>query len=493
MRNAARSCANTGHRRETKSELEINRIMKNHYERLICLCCFLIFFVNVGLPSTSFNVFQPYLAAEPAVGNTGGSLVLAARTLVSFSCMFFVDRYVNALGARRGAALATVFTSVGFFLFSLANTMTEYFAGAFFAGIGYGLGGMVVVTLITRRWFATGVGTAVGIATMGSGLSSLLLSPIVARIIENISLSWGFRFEALVALALGAVIFALLRDDPAEMGLAPYHKEGAAGAAKASEHNPRKEPLPKPAMAILIVGCALLGAVAIDASNYFSILLTSEGISTLNAATIIALMGLALTVGKFASGFLFDLIGTIRGTIILFAVMFAGLVFACLSSLNPVFPFLAAVLFGSGVTLGSVGISLWSIELSTPDRLTSTVKNLQIAYVMGGFLFSMVPGPLMDLCHSYVISYEILTAAAAVCALIVVGTYLRYAPRSKAREGMRVGASAGAKTHGNARVGEGTYATTQARSGVRSGRVDQNVCTSSGAVKLQKRAVASFR
>ena len=151
------------------------------------------------------------------------------------------------------------------------------------------------------------------------------------------------------------------------------------------------------------------------------------------------------------------------------------------------------MLFGSGVTLGSVGISLWSIELSTPDRLTSTVKNLQIAYVMGGFLFSMVPGPLMDLCHSYVISYEILTAAAAVCALIVVGTYLRYAPRSKAREGMRVGASAGAKTHGNARVGEGTYATTQARSGVRSGRVDQNVCTSSGAVKLQKRAVASFR
>ena len=489
MRNAARSCANTGHRRETKSELEINRIMKNHYERLICLCCFLIFFVNVGLPSTSFNVFQPYLAAEPAVGNTGGSLVLAARTLVSFSCMFFVDRYVNALGARRGAALATMFTSVGFFLFSLANTMTEYFAGAFFAGIGYGLGGMVVVTLITRRWFATGVGTAVGIATMGSGLSSLLLSPIVARIIENVSLSWGFRFESLVALALGAVIFALLRDDPAEMGLAPYHKEGAAGAAKASEHNPRKEPLPKPAMAILIVGCALLGAVAIDESNYFSILLTSEGISTLNAATIIALMGLALTVGKFASGFLFDLIGTIRGTVILFAFMFAGLVFACLSSLNPVFPFLAAVLFGSGVTLGSVGISLWSIELSTPERLTSTV---------GGFLFSMVPGPLMDLCHSYVISYEILTAAAAVCALIVVGTYLRYAPRAEARRNALAGAGAktgvaGTAAGAGAKAAASTYAAAQTRSSVRSGRTDQNVCTSSGAVKLQKRAVASFR
>ena len=239
-----------------------------------------------------------------------------------------------------------------------------------------------------------------------------------------------------------------------------------------------------------------MGAVAIDASNYFSILLTSEGISTLNAATIIALMGLALTVGKFASGFLFDLIGTIHGTIILFAFMFAGLVFACLSSLNPVFPFLAAVLFGSGVTLGSVGISLWSIELSTPERLTSTVKNLQIAYVMGGFLFSMVPGPLMDLCHSYVISYEILTAAAAVCALIVVGTYLRYAPRAEARRNAFAGAGAGANASvvpASAKAAASTYAATQTRSGVRSGRTDQNVCTSSGAVKLQKRAVASFR
>ena len=102
----------------------------------------------------------------------------------------------------------------------------------------------------------------------------------------------------------------------------------------------------------------------------------------------------------------------------------------------------------------------------------------------------------MDLCHSYVISYEILTAAAAVCALIVVGTYLRYAPRAEARRNMLAGAGAGAKTGvagTGAKAAAGTYAAAQTRSSVRSGRTDQNVCTSSGAVKLQKRAVASFR
>lgn len=407
--------------------------MKKHYERLICLCCFLIFFVNIGLPSTSFNVFQPYLAAEPAVGNTGGSVILATRTLVSFICMFFVDRYVSALGARRGAALATLLTSVGFFLYSLATTMPGYIVGAVFAGAGYGLGGMVVVTLITRRWFATGVGAAVGIATMGSGMSSLLLSPIVARIIEGTSLTWGFRFESLIAFILGVIIFALLRDTPAQLGLEPYHKKSGLlgrGGSKASSHGARREPLPRKARILLIVGCALLGSVAIDAYNYFSILLTSQGVDTLHAATLIALMGFALTAGKFASGFLFDSIGTLRGSIIFFAMMFTGLVCACLCGHSVVLPFVAVLLFGAGVTLGSVGISLWSMELSTPDHLTSTVKNMQVAYVVGGFLFSMVPGPLMDACGSYVISYVILATASALCALIVVGVYLRYAPRA---------------------------------------------------------------
>ncbi len=404
--------------------------MKNHYERLICLCCFLIFFVNVGLPSTSFNVFQPYLANVPTLGHTGASLVLATRSLVSFACMFFVDRYVAVLGARRAATLAALFTSSGFFVYSAANSMAGYLAGAALAGAGYGLGGMVVATLVTRRWFATGVGTAIGIATMGSGMSSLLLSPIVARIIENVSLSWGFLFEALLALSFAIVIFVLLRDDPSQLGLSAYRAKSEKDTSSASAHSSRTAPLPKPAFVVLFLGCMLLGMVAINAGNYFSILFTSEGIDTLHAATLISLLGLALTMGKFVSGFLFDHIGTLRSTIILFSMMALGLIFACFSGTNDIVPFVAVLLYGAGITLGSVGISLWAMELSAPAHLTSTVKTLQIGYVVGGFLFSLVPGPLMDLCGTYVISYVLLAGAAITSALIVVCIYARFAPRA---------------------------------------------------------------
>ena len=33
--------------------------VKRHYEKVIALCCFLILFTNIGLPSTSFSVYQP--------------------------------------------------------------------------------------------------------------------------------------------------------------------------------------------------------------------------------------------------------------------------------------------------------------------------------------------------------------------------------------------------------------------------------------------------
>ena len=67
--------------------------IKRHYEKVIAACCFLILFTNVGLPSTSFSVFQPYLVDLPGVGNTGGSIIISVRTFMSLIGMLVVGRY----------------------------------------------------------------------------------------------------------------------------------------------------------------------------------------------------------------------------------------------------------------------------------------------------------------------------------------------------------------------------------------------------------------
>ncbi len=79
--------------------------MKRHYSAVIVACCFLIMFVNQGLPSTSFNVWQSYLVQVPGVGDGGVAAVLLARTAVSFLAIFAVTPYYKRRDLRSAVAV----------------------------------------------------------------------------------------------------------------------------------------------------------------------------------------------------------------------------------------------------------------------------------------------------------------------------------------------------------------------------------------------------
>ena len=128
--------------------------IKRHYEKVIAACCFLILFTNVGLPSTSFSVFQPYLVDLPGVGNTGGSIIISVRTFMSLIGMLVVGRYYDLLNCRIGAFLASLCVCAGFFLYSQnTGSFIGLCAGSVFTGLGYGLGGMIASTMMINRWF----------------------------------------------------------------------------------------------------------------------------------------------------------------------------------------------------------------------------------------------------------------------------------------------------------------------------------------------------
>ena len=129
--------------------MSMPQVVRAHYEKVVCACCFLFLFVNMGFASTSFGVYQPYIVE--VVGNTAGSVVLACRTLTSLVCMLLVNRYYTRLDCRRGVLVATLLTAVGFGIFSQARSTVLFCLGAVFTGAGYGLGGMVCMTTLVGR------------------------------------------------------------------------------------------------------------------------------------------------------------------------------------------------------------------------------------------------------------------------------------------------------------------------------------------------------
>ena len=392
--------------------------VKRHYEKVICVCCFLILFTNIGLPST-------YLVAIPGVGHAGGSVILSVRTFVSLVAMFFVARYYSWLNCRIGAFVASICVAIGFGLYALN---TESYAGlcvaSVFTGLGYGLGGMICSTMLIGRWFETNVATVAGIAAVGSGVAAVVLPPIVVAVVNATSLSAAFALEAVLALLLGLLVFALLRNFPEDMGLKPYvSKKAEKGTGKPKRARVNRN-VPHSFLPVLMVAMVFVGCASVGGNGYLGVLFTSEGFSTEAAAALIAVSGACLMVSKLFNGVIFDAIGTRNGSVLFFLLFIGGTGLLCLSDMGSSWlATAAAVMFGLGLSLGTVGISVWSIELAPKGREVQTIRNFQICYALGGFIFMLLPGFLAEAFGTYLVSYAALFFMLIAAAAVIVGLY----------------------------------------------------------------------
>lgn len=402
------------------------KAIKNRYELVIALCCFLILFTNIGLASTSFSVYQPYLVAIPGVGHSGGSIILSVRTFVSLIAMFFVARYYAWLNCRLGVLIASLCVAAGFALYAInSSNYLGLCAGSVFTGLGYGLGGMIASTMLISRWFESSVATVAGFAAVGSGVAAVVLPNIVVGIVNASGLASAFAFEAVLAVAMGVLVFALLRNFPEDMGLKPY-----SGPEKSKRGKPRKQQkrvsrnVPHKVMPLVLMAMVFVGCISVGGTSYIAVLFTSEGFTTEAAAALVALNGGCLAVAKLVSGLVLNRVGTRNGSALFFALFIAGTALLCATALGatglaPV----AVVLYSIGLTLGSVGVSVWSIELSPHGHEVQTIKNFQICYALGGFIFTFLPGFLTEAFGTYLVSYVALLVMITLAGITIIGVY----------------------------------------------------------------------
>ena len=403
------------------------------YQKVICACCFLFIFANLGLPSSSFSVYQPYIAQM--VGDSNASMVVASRTGTSLVCILLVGLWYKKLDCRLGVFLATMMTALGFLLYSQAHELALLCVAAAITGAGYGLGGMVGMTLLIGRWYTERTGTAIGIATMGSGLATLAVPLVATNIIHSLGLSASFAAEAATAALIGVIILALLRNQPAEA--VSYSKD--LRNDKPTDKVPPAKPLLTPRLrTAMLVGAFLVGAVSVVGQSYLSILLTTSGFNPYFAATMLTVNGACLMFGKGINGVVFDKLGRRRGSAIFFALLIFGIALCCLAwTGNAPLMVAGSAIMGVGVALATVGISAWSLDLSNPVERPTLVKNMQVSYAFGSFAFNLFPGALAELTGTYVTTYVICLAFAVTCAACILGVYRtlqRRAPEESERE-----------------------------------------------------------
>lgn len=247
------------------------------------------------------------------------------------------------------------------------------------------------------------------------------------HIIEGASLHLSFLLEALLALGIGVLVFVFLRNRPSDTG----RNAGTRQTNKASEKESGDEApaISLPGRCALLIAMTFVGCLCVGGGTYYSVLLTTQGFNPHFSATALSLIGAMLTASKFVTGKMFDRFGVRKSTGLVFVIFIAGFALSMATPLKSEGIAIAAgMAIGWGASLGTVGISVWSLQLANPAKRERSIKNAQVAYSLGGFIINAIPGPLATITGTYLTTYAIMLGMCVFAAVVIVGTYRKHLP-----------------------------------------------------------------
>jgi MFS family permease len=242
------------------------------------------------------------------------SSALAIRILLYGLMAPFSAALMERFGLKR-VVVAAVFTIGIMLLLAMRMTSLWQLTAIFGVGIGFGTGltALVMSAIISTRWFTARRGLVIGFLTASNATGQLAFLPLAAWL-ESL---YGWRvalFPSLIALVLAAVVAVLfLVDRPYDLGLIPYGETGrpvpppSTKPALSSSIRILGQVAPMPAFWVLagtffVCGLSTNGLV----QTHFISLCADNGVTSVTAASMLALIGLCDFFGTIGSGWLSD-------------------------------------------------------------------------------------------------------------------------------------------------------------------------------------------
>lgn len=404
---------------------------------LNCFCSVLMLFVNMGVLSTAFSVYFPYIREMKGFSNTQVFLLTTMRQIFAMIVMTQSDRYFRALDIKKGSLVTFLVAAAAFGILAFTPDARLYFLATSLFGVAYGLGGMIPASILLRRWYPQHSGTAIGIAAAGSGLAGMIIPVLATRMVEGYGLSAAFAFQGAVILLLCIPLLLFVKDHPAEVKTTGESSpDGVKTAAGETGSSGGKEAEPGRETAVpaadfrlvdhprLLIGMILMGLLAFQPAAGFSMLFRTSGYEMGKVALLVSAMGFFLIPSKILVGRFADRFGGKRMlrdcTILVAAMMF-------LFSLTAFLPypvlFLVLLVYALGISESSVGISVIAGDYASPAAYPRALKSCQFFYALGGLLFSTVNGMVADLTGSYAPAYVFYALAGLVMLAVLLPDY----------------------------------------------------------------------
>lgn len=391
-----------------------------HYAWAVCFSCALFFFCTCGLSCNVFGVYSPFIKADRGFTNAQISLISTLRSASQMVAISLAGKYYKRLKLRSGMLIAGITCAAGYVVYGLSRSFPMYLAGSAVVGFGYGLGGMVPISMVLERWFYKDRTLAVSLASAASGLATIGVPSLITFFIRTFGSSYAFMVEAGIMVILVFLAYLIVRDNPSDKSIHAfgYEEQRTYEQMTAAMPQPNKVPTIGKACVILTYLMIMIGC-SFNSAGYgnLSMLGNTEGYSPEQVAIAISAEGTMLMVGKLIFGVLSEKITLYKTSLIYGTLGIASTLALCFIRISPVYFVLVSGVFGFALTMLSVGAVAWTADWFPPKDCTEMARRFQLSYSIGSLVNSVLPGIMADrFGGSYIPFY----AYAAVCHVIVM-------------------------------------------------------------------------
>lgn len=397
--------------------------MSEKTQKYTCLIAGLLIMLCIGI-LYMWSVFQPYVMADK--GWSAGDVAMTSSLMIAF---FVLGNILGGLvqqkiSPRIICIIGSFMFAAGMFLTSQLPTsypFTIYLSYSLISGLGCGFVYCTVLYAL-QKWFAAQTGFITGLTVSFFGLSVVILSPIVEKMLANLGVSSTFEILALIFLIICTISsLGITQPDP------KYYMHEAKKVLRADEFKQFKpnEMLKTPLYYFLIISMFLSSAAYLVIIPYIKTIAMDRGLSTNLALAAVMSTGIANALGRILAPAISDRLGRTNSIIIccivsavacllmisasgplyILAVFLISFTYGGTSGINPV---ISTELFGAANSGTNYGLVLISIAASSVvfGKVASVVGNtvsFTPVFILCAII-CIVPMVLMRWMHNFCLS-----------------------------------------------------------------------------------------
>lgn len=369
--------------------------------------------VEFGMSMTAVNSVVTLSMLAAMVGSA-----LAGKTLMKF-------------GVRKIASIALLIVALGYVgCASVTNIVMLYIVNSI-RGFAATFATMIPASIMVNTWFGPKMkGRAMALTTVGTSIGGMILSPVLAAVVENFGWRKGYLFFAAMAVVALIFVFLTFSATPASKGVARMGDDPNAAQAAGGKVSglTTKQGLRSAMFWLLILGfLCLAGSTqcwSTNAPSFYS----SVGVSAVLSGTLISVTALTSAIGQLLAGTLCDKRGARVGITVFGGCLALAYILASVAAAGSVswMTILCAVLIGLGMSIVNVVMPTAVGDLFGNREFGTFIGFGQVGQSLGCAIVPLVASSFFDSTGSYAPMFGV-CAVFAIFAIVLI--WLSYARR----------------------------------------------------------------